>query len=410
MSLQQDRRRFNTQTAPILAERVGVSGRWNGHGSERFAYFCDDQRLVIVAGPQEGSHADLALAYGLDHRGIRRLVLILPRDHAFATLQRAPWFKPDARPDVYLHDGFTIRPCELPTQDETVRRLAAKHEGSPHAELGKAATPAHLGGRSGSVYELVEWATKKPLLDASHRRAERSWHCMGQKVLSIKVTTAGLMITAGIHYSKPGEAPVPVAVGKGENLGPEQMAAIKSSVAEGIQARLTGSHPIHRPDEHWLQAVIRRNPSLVGVEQPALRELPAWRPSGDGSAQSWGRGYIDLLGVDGHGDIRVVETKLASNPDDLLICQGLDYYIWAQAYRQTLIDRLGAPGQAGFEIHYVIGDTTEGKIHRSAYLPAQTRNLDSAVRWRFQTIHNWFGYPPEPGCPRSQLLPRGEWP
>ena len=63
--------------------------------------------------------------------------------------------------------------------------------------------------------------------------------------------------------------------------------------------------------------------------------------------------------MDGHGDIRVVETKLASNPDDLLVCQGLDYYIWAQAYRQTLIGRLGVPDQAGFEIHYVIGDTTD---------------------------------------------------
>jgi hypothetical protein len=410
MSLQQDQRRFNTQTAPVLAERVGVPGLWNGHGSERFAYFCDDRRLVIVAGPQEGSHVDLAFAHGLEHRGSRRLVLILPRDHAFATLQRAPWFKADARPDVYLHDGVTAHACELLTQDETVRRLAAKHEGSPQAELGKAATPAHLGGRSSTVYDLVEWATKEPLLDASHRRGERSWHCMGQKVLSIKVTTAGLAVTAGIHYSKPGEAPVPVAVCKGENLRPKQLAAIKSGVGEGIQARLTGSPPIHRPDEHWLQAVIRRNPSLVGVEQPALRELPAWRPSGDGSTRSWGRGYIDLLGVDGHGDIRVVETKLASNPDDLLVCQGLDYYIWAQAYRRTLIGRLGAPDQAGFEIHYVIGDTTEGEIHRSVYLPAQTRNLDSAVRWRFQTIHNWFGYPPGPGYPSSRLLPPGEWP
>ena len=54
MSLQQDRRRFNTQTAPVLAERVGVPGLWNGHGSERFAYFCDDQRLVIVARPAGG--------------------------------------------------------------------------------------------------------------------------------------------------------------------------------------------------------------------------------------------------------------------------------------------------------------------------------------------------------------------
>jgi hypothetical protein len=268
----------------------------------------------------------------------------------------------------------------------------------------------HLGVRSGAVYDLVEWATMEPLLDASHRQGERSWHCMGQKVLSIKVTTTGLAVTAGIHYSEPGKAPVPVAVGQGESLGPEQLAAIKRCVGEGIQARLTGPSPVHRPDEHWLQAVIRRNPRLVGVEQPALREVPAWRPGGDGSPRSWGRGYIDLLGVDGHGDIRVVETKLASNPDDLLVCQGLDYYIWAQAYRQALIDRLGAPGHAAFEIHYVIGDTTRGKIHRSSYLPAQARNLDSAVRWRFQTIRKWFGHPPGPGGPSSMLLPPGAWP
>jgi hypothetical protein len=95
MSLQQDRRRFNAQTAPVLAERVGVPGSWNGHGSERFAYFCDDQRLVIVAGPQEGRYVDLAFAQGLEHRGSRRLVLILPQEHAFATLQRAPYAEGD---------------------------------------------------------------------------------------------------------------------------------------------------------------------------------------------------------------------------------------------------------------------------------------------------------------------------
>src|SRR6266516_6228211 len=317
MSLKEDRNRFNTQTAPLLAAQVCVPRPWNGQGSERFAYFCDDQRLVIVAGPQEGSHVDLAFAYGLKHRGSHRLVLILPEDHAFATLQRAPWFKTDAQPDVYLHDGVTTRACELATQDETVKRLAAKHEGSPEAELRKATQPTHLGESPGAVYDLAEWATKEPVLDASHRRGERSWHCMGQKVLSIKATTTGLAITAGIHYSKPGKAPVPVAVSKGESLESEQLAAIKESVMEGVRARLTGSPPIHRPDEHWLQAVIRRSPGLVGVEQPALRELPAWRPSGD--PQSWGRGYIDLLGMDGHGDIRVVETKIATNPDALFV-------------------------------------------------------------------------------------------
>lgn len=197
LTVQQDRELFNLGgPATGLASQVGVTEPWSGNGSERFAYFADERRFVIVVGPQEGSYVDLAFAQGLEHRGSRRLLLILPEDHAFATLQRAPWFKAEARPDVYLHDGVTAQRCDLPTQDDTVKRLAAKHGGSPEVELRKAATPAHLGARSNAVYDLVEWATKEPLLDASHRRGERSWHCMGQKVLSIKGTTTGLAIIA----------------------------------------------------------------------------------------------------------------------------------------------------------------------------------------------------------------------
>jgi hypothetical protein len=48
------------------------------------------------------------------------------------------------------------------------------------------------------------------------------------------------------------------------------------------------------PTSTGSKAVILRNPTLVGVEQPALRELPAWRPTGE--ANEWGRGYIDLIG------------------------------------------------------------------------------------------------------------------
>ena len=64
------------------------------------------------------------------------------------------------------------------------------------------------------------------------------------------------------------------------------------------------------------QAVIRRDPAIAGVEQPALRALPAWRPRSN--RQGVGRGYIDLAGLDGNGNVRIVETKLATNADDLL--------------------------------------------------------------------------------------------
>lgn len=411
MTVERERSVFNTTTAPKLAAAVGVAQPWDQGGSARFAFFADDERFVVVAGSQEGHHVDLAFALGLSYRADRQLVLVLPEQHAFATLQRGPWFTGGARPQVYLHNGATLRACPLPVQSETVERLTSVKPGlSPEEELRLAATPKHLGSHSGAVYELSEWATKHPLLDASHRRGERSWHCMGQKVLSIKATKGGLAVTAGIHYSKQGQAPEPQIIGPGETLTRSQFESVKAQVYEGAEARLSGPPPIHRPDEHWLQAVIRRDPSMVGVEQPALREVPAWRPEGDGVTTSWGRGYIDLLGVDGHADMRIVETKLADNPDDLLVFQGLDYYIWAQASRRVLVDRLGAPEGAAFEIHYVIGATPDGDIHISKHAGAQVHGLDPRVRWRFQTIRNWHGDPRESARATSDLLGPGELP
>ena len=415
MTVQQDRERFNSITAPQLAAVVGVTAPSGGNRSTRFAYFADDTRFVVIAGAQEESEVDLAFALGLTYREDRRLVLVLPEQHAFATLQRAPWFKPDARPEVWLHDGAVARRRDLPSQDDTVAQFTARLKPGQtlEDELREAATPTHLGVKSAAVHQLVEWATTHPLLDASHRRGERAWHCMGQKVLSIKGTTAGLTITAGIHYTDDAAAPRPHKVAKGETLGAGELETIKQqAIVEGTDVRLAGLPPIHRPDEHWLQAVIRRDPSLVGVEHPALRELPAWRPRGSKTDQSkkWGRGYIDLIGVDGHGDVRVVETKIADNQDDLLVFQGLDYYIWSCAYREVLLRRLGAPKQAAFEIHYVIGDTTDGQIHISKFAAAQARSLDDGLRWRFQTIHDWYRGPTDAGRATSRLLAPGELP
>jgi hypothetical protein len=409
MTANDSRKWFNAEPAEKLAAQVQDVKRWRDVRSARFAYFASDRSFVVVAGEQEGREVDLAFARGLTYRDGRRLILVLPERHAFATLQRAPWFTATARPEVYLHDGHIARRRELPTQHDTVNLLKTLKPGkSPEDELREAATPMHLGLRSAIVYDLVEWATTEPRLDASHRRGERSWHCMGQRVLSITGTTAGLAITAGIHYSKPGKAPTPLKINTGASIDPGQLETIKCQVRAGITERLAGTPPIHRPDEHWLQAVVRRDPSLVGVEQPALRELPAWRPSGDGT--SWARGYIDLIGVDGHGDIRLVETKLTNNSDDLLVFQGLDYYIWATAYHRTLLDRLGAADRAVVEIHYVIGDTANGDIHVSKFVPEQARSLDPVIRWRFQTIHKWYTHSIQPARPTSILLPPGELP
>lgn len=403
MTVNDQRNRFNAQVAPAFAAAVGVTTRWTGTASRRFAYFADENRFVIVAGPQEAEKVELALAWGLHYREHRRLVLVLPQDNSFATMQRAPWLAVDAQPEIWLHDGSAATQAPARTRADTRAALLSHIAVDPADELRKAATPLHLGQRSASLSALVEWVTTHPLLDPGHRQSERSWHCRGQRVLSIKPGKGGITITPGIHYSAADKAPAQTTLSAGGSLSPEQLNAIQAEVQGGIDARLEPGGAHHSSDEHWLQSVIRRDPKLLGIEQPALRELPAWRPRD--ASRTWGRGYLDLIGVDGHGDIRIVETKVAANQDDLLILQGLDYYIWAQTYRSALLTWLSAPDRAGFEIHYVIGDQA-GSAHASRFAPAQVRSLAPDIRWRFQTVHNWFHGPARIGEAAAQLLPR----
>jgi len=182
------------------------------------------------------------------------------------------------------------------------------------------------------------------------------------------------------------------------------LAEVQRRVEEGIRARLDPEGEYHRPDEHWLQAVIRRHPAHVGVEQPALRELPAWRPHG--GAVPWGRGFIDLVGTDGRGDIRVIETKLAANPDALFFLQGLDYYVFACAYREVLLDWLNAAPKADLVLHYVLGASPKKKVARpSPYTRAHAHALD--IPWRFQEVYDWFDPPAPAGVTRTVLQPLG---
>lgn len=400
---------FNGDVAAKLAAHplVRISDRWDGHGSARFAYFADAKTFAVVVGKDQKSDVDLAFAYGLTYRQGRRLVLVLPEECAFSTVQRAPWFTRDVRPKIFLHDGATIRKAPVITPKDTVDALSSRlKEGEKfEQELSASATPVHLGPRADDVFELVEWATSDLDLAPGHRQSERAWHCEGQKVLSIKGSHGGLLVRAGIHLSV--DTSPNATVLRGEPLAGSRLEQIKALVKSGIEDRLHGGYC--RADEHWLQAVIRDEPSLVGVEQPALRELPAWRPQcaalDPEEPGRWGRGFIDLVGVDGHGDIRVVETKLADNQDARLIFQGLDYYIWACANRKVIRERLGAPKRAKIQIHYVVGDTIDGKIHVSKFASAQAEGLDKTIPWRFQTVHNWFHPDGDTREIRSELLP-----
>lgn len=393
-SIAERRAAFNSATAAELAQVLNLPPRITGKGfSDRFAFFADDHRLAVVAGPQEEDYVELALAYAVRHAHSRSTVLVLPEAHVNATAQRIPWLRPAARPSMFVHRNGRARPQPERSQSETIAAIVSRlGDISPEAELTDAMMPLHLGDTSDGVWELVEQVTRDRRLDHGHRRGERSWHFAGQRVLSIRKSTEGVVVTAGIHYSGL-KAPTPVVVAPGDHLSGEQVSQVIGAIEQAIEERRSGTPPIHRPDEHWLQAIIRRDPCLVGVEQPALRELPAWRPRD--TPREWGRGYIDLLGLDGHGDIRIVETKLADNADDLLVLQGLDYFVWARAYEQALRERLGAAKNARLELHYVLGASGKsGKVKVSPCTKPLADALDpTVVRWRFQTVHNWFQPP-----------------
>lgn len=404
-----ERKRFHLEDAAGLAAAVGIKSNLFNDPIEKFAYFTDEERFVVVAGVQEKQSVELAFARGLGKRGDRALVLVLPELHCFATMQRAPWFKADDQPEIWTYGTSDPVKQTLKTRGETEEELSKfLNPDQNHQRVPKSArTSKHLGAYSPAVWNLVEWATSHELLDPNHRSNERSWLCMGQKVLSITSTKSELRITAGVHSK--GKAPVPIVVTGANTLTHDQLDKVQADVVEGIAVRLESDDSrIHCADESWLQAVIRRDPKLVGVEQPALREFPAWRPLDDGAKQ-WKRGYIDLMGIDGHCNIRIVETKLATNDDDLLIFQGLDYYLWAKVHAAQVRQRLSAPPASAFEIHYVIGDV-DGKISIPKYARAQVNALDDEVAWRFQTVCGWYGHPDNTDRAKSELLGVGEVP
>lgn len=120
-------------------------------------------------------------------------------------MQRAPWFKAEAQPEIWTYVSGTPVKQTLKTRAQTEEELLKhlKPGQSLQDELEAATRAKHLGKHSAAVWDLVEWATSHRRLDPGHLKGEWSWHCMGQKVLSITGTEAARSIKAGVHYSKP---------------------------------------------------------------------------------------------------------------------------------------------------------------------------------------------------------------
>lgn len=372
----------NASAADALAEQAGVPASCRldlSTGSKRFVWYGDDDTLTLVVGEQEGAEADTALAIGLAERGTRELRLVLPHGWHEPTLTRWAWLRDDLPLRVWSHDDGVASTAARPTRKQ-----------SQDLVRGTEKPMLHLAQRTSWVESLMRWAGEQPDLDASHRPDVRAWQCRGQRVLLIRPKGTGLEIIAGINWgaASPHATPVPLLIT--EPLTDVQITDLRAQVAAGCDQRLNGV--ANKADEHWLQAVLRRHPRELGLEQPVLRELAAWRPSGSlGTSQTQprGRGFVDLAGLDATGTVLLVETKLGA--DHMLILQGLDYLIWAEGNRKRLTSRLDCRTDAPFEIAYCVGGKDGGPPTWSAHAGEQLNALAPDLRWHVQEVTDWTG-------------------
>lgn len=347
-------------------------------------WYESDETLLGVIGPQEGRDVDIALAHGLHLTKGRRLRLGLPVEWAGPTLHRAPWLTTHL--DTHVYDAASRVTTPAPLTHEKSRTQAGDAEQSP---------PLHLGKASPDVRGLMSWAAGHADLDPAHRRDLRAWSCLGQRVLVINGKKK-ITVRAGVDAASAGASVWTSPFG--DTFLSEVRAAVETGIAHAKRKEY-GEFA-----EHHLQSLLRRTPSLLRLEHPLLREVPAWRPAG-GDAAPLGRGFIDLLGLDGTGDVVVVETKLAA--DDMLVLQGLDYWIWATSPTNAtwLRKRLHADAEkAEMKLLFAVGAKSGATPRVGKYAQAHFDALLPEIPWQLALLSDWKSEPMT-----VRLLPPRVW-
>ena len=362
-------------------------------------FFEAGDRLVVVSGPCDGlepdaedaearrttREPDLALAYGLAHAGGRPLTVVLPKVTSHPTLVRAPWL---TDVDVFTYDfdsvvhgkGYgSLATADAQAPDET---LAAYRAAQPNEaeHLGEDFSLAFLGQRAQLVLPLLRWLDSDPTLVPAHRQSYLAWHCEGRMVLRIKRGRGGtLVVSAGVH------TPTVHTVTIDQNSSPAAFYRLIEHAAGATADRLDGTDRGH--GEHRIQARILEHMGDIGVDDPR-REYPAWRPSNDPERPS--RAFIDFLGRDDQERLRVVETKIGN--DEMLVLQGLDYWIWANANADLLAQRFGVQPGA---VHVDFVCAAKGKAAAiGPYSANQAGRLHPSVSHRFYRVDGWEGKNP----------------
>ena len=401
MALVEDRARFAAGLAEHLVEALDGPAACQGmpeRVSRHFTYAADEERLFILAGPQEATRPatlDLALAYGLSYAWDRDLTVVLPMGGAEASVRRAAWLDLPIRVVEYDPNDPAPepRPRVIPARAVVLEELRARPLVLPPG--GPEQTDVAW------VSVLAAWAEDHLQLRPAHRNGRWAWHCQGRSVLRISRGAGELVIQAGVDTAGGGGrfAP-PVELRVTGELTADQLAQVCLVVEAAIEQRQAGAD--RQPSEHWLQAVLRDCPELLGLQDgPVLRELPAFRPE---AGMAMRCGFVDLVGVTQDGRIGVVETKLGSDP--MLVLQGLDYWTWVTAHGKELANELGADPDRGVELIFAV-DAKDGTPRVSPHMAAQARTLAGEIRWRIVGLEDWFLGAPRPAPLRARTPPPG---
>lgn len=382
------REHFASTFAEQLASHIDPTAQpalRRGPWTKQAVWFDAADELIAVVGPQEGKDAGSLLARGLFHRGAgRALHLVLDRKQSGATHLRRPWFD-DVRLSVYDVSGVDGEGHDVidATSTALVPPISIQKAVSRSGGFEPTPPPSWESTRAAVLRPLVDWVLGHAELVPAHRQGYRSWHAYGHTVLKVESKGRGFTVTAGLNQSTARAARHHVSA----PIDDEVLAQITRAVEVGIKQAMASAKERYR--EHLLQAWLRREPWVLGLEPPLLRELPVKRPKNVLDEDQTGSGFIDLVGVDPLGAIVLVETKVGD--DHMLGLQALDYWAWAQRAenREFLERRLHVRPGAPMRIVLAVAGKG-GKAPRvDAYTGATLAALPREVQLTLALVDRW---------------------
>lgn len=374
------RKDFRSGSAKRIAQAASPGARAVPTSSARsnyFAYFEEGDKFVLVAPAHVNLAPDVkfALALGLGYADGRPLELVLPKGLGAPTAVRLPFLKGDVGIVEYSDDGGRVTVESLPPVSASEAFEQARSWGTL-ADIDYEMRAAAYAKKAAWAIDLMDWVMTRRV-DTTVRPSYVAWHYQGRQVLRIKPGRGKLEIRAGVQYSKPpSNQPQPILreFSVTETPSPQALTQIQQAVDLAIENRRTGVDSGHR--EHALQATLLPLFERFGLTS-WYREFPAARPDSK-------RAFIDFLGVDRGGGLHVVETKIG--PDQMLVMQGLDYWIWMTANAADVADHLAVNEAGPAEIDFVVAK--KGSLVHPL-TPAQAAALSEEVIWRFHTVSDW---------------------